>query len=108
MAVVKTEVCSQGWIFLRLSPIRIREKNSTTFFFNNYHKGKKFDQRGKNSTTREEIRPAGKKIRSAGKKIWPAGEKFATLPSHCWLEHVRNSKKMPTYVEHIFDTFEYF
>ena len=27
---------------------------------------------------------------------------------HCWLEHVRNSKKMPEQAEHIFDTFEYF
>ena len=26
---------------------------------------------------------------------------------HCWLEHVRNSKKMATQAEHIFDTFEY-
>ena len=28
--------------------------------------------------------------------------------NHCWLEHVRNSKKMAAQAEHIFDTFEYF
>ena len=28
--------------------------------------------------------------------------------THCWLEHVRNSKKMAAQAEHIFDTFEYF
>ena len=48
--------------------MRIREKNST-IFFNNYHKGKKFDQRGKKLTSAEKIRPAGKKIRPhKGKK----------------------------------------
>ena len=27
---------------------------------------------------------------------------------HCWLEHVRNSKKMLAQAKHIFDTDEYF
>ena len=36
----------------------------------------------------------------------PSFQKFLTL--HCWLEHVRNSKKMAAQAKHIFDTFEYF
>ena len=40
--------------------------------------------------------------------IWKSQLRKKYRAGQCWLEHVRNSKKMLKQAKHIFDTFEYF